>query len=83
MLERLWGWLRTFLAAFLYTGMGTLLMLLPWLPSWGQNYFSGDSRTWYSVWMNPYFRGAISGIGLVNLYVSFGELLKLMRGGRR
>jgi hypothetical protein len=33
--------------------------------------------------MNPYFRGAISGIGLVNLYVSFGELLKLMRGGRR
>jgi hypothetical protein len=79
----LWGWLRTFLAAFLYTGMGTLLMLLPWLPSWGQNYFSGDSRTWYSVWMNPYFRGAISGIGLVNLYVSFGELLKLMRGGRR
>ena len=80
---RRWGrWIIGFLSAFLYTSMGVLLVLLPWLPSWSQNYFSGGSLGWYSVWMNPYFRGAISGVGVLNLSVSFLELFRLMRSGK-
>ncbi len=45
----------------------------------GAEYFSGTSRTWYSIWMNTYFRGAVSGVGVLNLYISFLELLALLR----
>jgi len=74
-------WIAGFVLAFLYTLLGTLLVLLPWLPSWEQNFFSGTSPAWYSIWMSPYFRGAISGVGVVDLCVSFIELLELLRGG--
>jgi len=74
-------WIAGLVLAFFCTIVGTLLVLLPWLPSWDQNYFSGASPVWYSIWMSPYFRGAISGVGVVNLYVSFMELLGLLRGG--
>jgi hypothetical protein len=73
-------WAAGFLLAFLYTLLGTTLVLLPWLPSWDQNYLSGTSPGWYSIWMSSYFRGAISGVGVVNLCVSFLELLELLRG---
>jgi hypothetical protein len=75
-------WATGFLLAFLYTLLGTTLALVPWLPSWDQNYFSGTSPGWYSIWMNPYFRGTISGVGVVNLCISFLELLELLRGVR-
>jgi len=76
-------WLRAFLTAWLYALVGMMLTALPWLPDWDQNYFSGSSRAWYSLWMNPYFRGAVSGIGVVNLCVCVLEVYGLLRGGRR
>ncbi len=75
-------WLRGLLTAFLYTLVGTLLAVFPWLPGWDQNYFSGSRPDWYAVWMNPYFRGAITGIGVLNLLASFEELVELMRSHR-
>lgn len=73
------GWLAGLAAAAVCTVVGTLLAMLPWLPIWEQNTFSGTSRTWYSLWMNPYFRGAVSGVGILNLYLSFLELAALLR----
>jgi hypothetical protein len=70
------------MAAFSYTIVGTLLAVLPWMPRWDQNYFSGATAGWYAVWMSPYFRGAISGLGVLNLCISFLELVDLLRGGR-
>jgi hypothetical protein len=29
--------------------------------------------------MSPYFRGALSGLGLLNIYVAFSELVKQVR----
>ena len=75
-------WLRAFLTALLYAVVGMMLAALPWLPDWDQNYFSGNSRQWYSIWMNPCFRGAISAAGVVNLCVSFLELLELRWGAK-
>jgi len=31
------------------------------------------------VWESPYFRGALSGLGLVNIYISLGEVFRLRR----
>ena len=75
-------WAVGLAAAFASTFVGTLLALLPWLSAWDMNYFSGSSPEWYAVWMNSYFRGAISGVGVLNLYISFLELWGLVRGSR-
>ncbi len=72
-------WIVSLAAACGYTVVGVLLAFLPWLPGWDQNYFSGGSHGWFSVWMNPYFRGAVSGVGILNLYLSFLELLGLVK----
>ncbi len=73
------GWLAGLATAAICTVVGTLLTALPWLPLWEQNSLSGTSQTWYAIWMNTYLRGAVSGIGVLNLYISFLELLALLR----
>ena len=34
-----------------------------------------------TIWMSPYFRGALSGLGLVNIYIGLGELGRQMCRG--
>lgn len=65
------------LFAILCFEMGVFLLAFPWSHYWTQNYFSWLTEGWREVWMNPYFRGAISGLGLVNLYVSLLEIFRL------
>jgi hypothetical protein len=63
--------------------IGTFLLIFPWwgLPGWDapweNNFFSSLLRHGY--WNNPYFRGAVSGLGVVNLYSCFVEILRLRR----
>ncbi|MCU1273271.1 MAG: hypothetical protein JWO48_702 [Bryobacterales bacterium] len=58
--------------------IGTFLLIFPWwgVP-WEKNFFSSLLRQGY--WNNPYLRGAVSGLGVVNLYISFVEILRLRR----
>lgn len=70
---------RVLLAVFC-AEVGGFLLVLPWHETWSQNLFSGTSVQWYVVWTSPYFRGAVSGIGLANLYISLVELSQLIRG---
>ncbi len=78
-------WYRIFtklLLALFCAEVGAFLVILPWHYSWDQNFLSGTAAGWYSVWINPYFRGAVSGLGFVNLYISFSELMELFRGSK-
>ena len=75
-------WVRGLLSAAVCTLVGTLLVVTPWLPGWDQNYFSGSRAAWYAIWIDSYFRGAVSGVGALNLYISFVEMLRLVRGTR-
>ncbi len=59
--------------------VGILLVVFPWLEWWEGNYFSDFGPQWRQVWLNPYLRGAVSGIGLVDLYISFVEIFRLRR----
>jgi len=72
-------WLRGLASALLCGTVGMLLVILPWGPGWDQNYFSGSDPRWYTIWMNPYLRGALSGVGVVNLYLALVELSLLVR----
>jgi hypothetical protein len=63
--------------------IGAILILSPWLDVWDRNYFSGFGPTWFDLWMSPFFRGAVSGLGLVNIVISFVELFRLRRFAHR
>ncbi len=60
------------------TFLGAALLALPWTPAWERNHFAFLGTAWSALWLSPYFRGGISGLGLVNAGISFCELLRLM-----
>lgn len=63
--------------------IGIFLLVFPWTEYWDANYFSGLLHAWQPYWDNMYVRGAISGLGVVNLYISFMEIFRLRRFSRR
>ena len=52
-------------------------MLIPWSAFWDRNYFVEASSTLGGVLTNNYTRGAISGLGLVNVWAALAELADL------
>jgi hypothetical protein len=63
--------------------IGLFLLIFPWTEYWDGNYFSAVMPQMKDYWSNLYVRGAVSGLGMVNLYISFGEILRLRRFARR
>ncbi len=60
--------------------IGVFLVVFPWLDYWESNSLALYAPWLEDVWGNPYFRGALSGLGLVNIYISFLEIVRLIRG---
>ena len=58
--------------------VGVFLLVFPWLDAWDTNTI-GLFPGLHSVWENTYFRGALSGLGIVNIYISFLEVFRLRR----
>ena len=63
--------------------VGFFLLIFPWTEAWDVNYFSSIFPEMHIWWGNMYLRGAISGIGVVNLYISFIEMFRLRRFSRQ
>lgn len=59
--------------------MGVFLFVLPWVPMWGKNYFVAQYPIISNIAMNYFVRGAISGIGLADVWLAFYELWRLRR----
>ena len=53
---------------------GLLLVLIPWSAFWERNYFVEWSAALNTVLTSNYTRGAISGLGLVNVWAALAEL---------
>ena len=47
--------------------------------SWALNTFQEWIPALQAIWIDPYFRGAITGLGLVNIYIACSELFRLFR----
>jgi hypothetical protein len=62
--------------------IGVFLLLYPWSPWWGSSFFSGVTPAWYELWNSPYLRGAVSGLGVIDIGISFSELFRLRRFAR-
>ena len=59
--------------------VGVVLLVFPWSDYWDNNFFSTWIPHWKDAWDNSYLRGAVSGLGIVNIYISFSELFRLRR----
>jgi hypothetical protein len=63
--------------------IGFFLTVFPWTEYWDNNFFSSWLPQWHQYWDNMYVRGAVSGLGVVNLYISLVEMFRLRRFGKR
>ena len=70
------------LVAFCFE-IGIFLIVFLWAPFWDNNYFGAIIPQWHQFWDNLYLRGAVSGLGVVNLYIGVLELYRLRRFARR
>ncbi len=69
-----------YLFALFTLEVGLFLVVFPWTDSWLFNYFEDSTDLLRDVWEDPFFRGAISGLGLVNVYLAIVEFLRAIRG---
>lgn len=56
--------------------VGVFLVVFPWLQSWELNWVPVHSPTFSDLWMSRYFRGFVSGIGLLDIYIAWVELVR-------
>jgi len=73
--------LRRLLFVALLLEAGLLLVLIPWSAFWDRNYFVEAVPAFGALLTNNFVRGAVSGLGLVNLLAALAELADLF-GGR-
>ena len=61
--------------------VGAFLAVFPWTPQWDTNSVANLLPWLRGVWGSSYFRGALSGLGLLNIYISLGEVQRLRGSG--
>ena len=61
-----------FIALFLETGF--VLIVVPWSAYWDRNYFAQALPLLHGVITNNFVRGAVSGIGIVNMLAAVAEM---------
>jgi len=59
--------------------LGLFLLVFPWTDYWTSNYFATFIPQYFWVWDSAYFKGAVSGLGVVNLCICFAEIFRLKR----
>lgn len=60
--------------------IGLFLVIFPWMgDSWDANYFQSIGPALQNVWDEPYFRGAVSGLGFLNIYIAMLQIARLFR----
>ncbi len=68
-------WKRLFLVVFILLSfeIGLFLVLFPWSPAWERNLILDFIPLLRGVLQSPFLRGAVSGLGLVNILLGLGE----------
>jgi hypothetical protein len=61
---------------------GLLLVLIPWSAFWERNYFVEGSAFLAMILTSNYTRGAITGLGLINVWAALAELADVFSSRR-
>lgn len=63
--------------------LGVVLLVFPWIDSyWDRNWLFQLRPDWAPMLLSQQFRGAISGLGILNIFLGFLEVLRLARFAR-
>lgn len=62
---------------------GLILLVVPWSGFWERNYFTQAVPAAEGLLRSPAVRGAVSGLGVVNLVAGFADLVSLVVLHRR
>ena len=62
--------------------MGALLLYLPWSIYWEQNYFLSRFPSLIPVMLHPSLRGAVSGIGVLDIILAAGMIRRNTQAAR-
>jgi len=73
--------MRLLLVVF-FLEVGFALLLLPWSSYWDRNYFAEALPLLHAAVTNDFVRGAVSGLGLVNMAAGVMELFSLFAAQR-
>ena len=67
---------RLLIVAFFFE-IGFALLVVPWSAFWDRNYFGAALPGLRPIITNNFVRGAVSGLGLINLVSGLGELIAI------
>jgi hypothetical protein len=65
--------MRLLLTAF-FLETGAVLVLAPWSQFWDRNYFAQGLPFIHTLMINNFVRGAVSGLGIVNMLAAVAEM---------
>jgi hypothetical protein len=58
--------------------IGFVLVVIPWSAFWDRNYFAQILPPLQDLITNNFFRGAVSGLGVINVIAGVTELLSML-----
>ncbi len=67
------------LAAF-FLEVGFILLVVPWSSYWDRNFFALSWPPLQALVTSNYVRGAVSGLGVVNVLAAVGEIADIFSG---
>ena len=71
---RRWISILRFFYVLLTLGFGVSLLVLPWSSLWDSNYLLYLYPKIRPIVVNPYFKGAVLGLGIANIMIGFKEI---------
>ena len=63
-----------------YLEVGVFLIMLPWISIWEENYLLFLYPGMRPIVANPFLKGAVLGLGIVNLLIGLHEIVHFRKG---
>ena len=76
------GWISRILYILFSLEAGTFLIVFPWLNIWEENYFVYLYPTLHPILDNAFLKGAILGLGVVNLFLGVKEIVEVRKSAK-
>lgn len=74
--------MKRLLLVALFLEVGFVLIVVPWSAFWDRNYFAQALPSIQGIITNNFVRGAVSGLGLINVSAGVAELVSMLMARR-
>jgi hypothetical protein len=73
------GWFWKLLYILYSLEVGVILLFLPWFGVWENNYLLFKFPGLRPIVSNPFLKGAVLGLGIVNIIIGLSEIVRFRR----